>query len=260
MPFYEKNKTRIYYEEAGSGFPLFVIYGGGLNSGITNPRAPFDALETFKDEYRVIAMDLRNANGGKSTGPLETDRPWAAHAEDQLGLLDYLGVSKFHVMGFCIGNPLLWNLLTRAPGRIVSAVSAQPSGVVPQNPSFFYTRNLSGWASKLVASRADITMEMAEKFLSNMYKNVDFVITASRDFVRNCQTPLLVMPDNTEAHPYATAMEMVELAPNAQMTFYPWQAPTDDGNAPSLSKVSRNVKLAVRHVQTFLKAHTPTTR
>src|SRR4249920_2416460 len=34
MPFYEKGKVRIYYEEAGSGFPLMLIAGGGLNSTI----------------------------------------------------------------------------------------------------------------------------------------------------------------------------------------------------------------------------------
>ena len=31
MPFYTRGSARIYYEEAGSGFPLFIIYGGGLN-------------------------------------------------------------------------------------------------------------------------------------------------------------------------------------------------------------------------------------
>ena len=34
MPFYEKGNVRIHYEEAGSGFPLLLIPGGGLNSTI----------------------------------------------------------------------------------------------------------------------------------------------------------------------------------------------------------------------------------
>ena len=29
MPFYERGPSRIYYEEAGSGFPLLIIPGGG---------------------------------------------------------------------------------------------------------------------------------------------------------------------------------------------------------------------------------------
>ena len=62
MPFYEKDAVRIHFEEAGTGFPLLVIAGGGLNStisGLKGDRAPFDAIEEFKDEYRCIASDLR---------------------------------------------------------------------------------------------------------------------------------------------------------------------------------------------------------
>src|ERR1700680_4705459 len=87
--FYEKGSVRIHYEEAGSGFPLLLIAGGGLNSNISyfTGTAPFNAIEEFKGEYRCIPMDLRNANGGQSTGPLEIDRPWDSYADDQLGLM-----------------------------------------------------------------------------------------------------------------------------------------------------------------------------
>src|SRR4051812_2566917 len=103
MPFYERGNVRICYEEIGSGFPLFINYGGGLDSaGVSSPRAPFNAMQAFKDEYRCITMDLRHSNLGQSTGPLEADRPWESYAEDQLGLLDHLGVDRFHILGFCI--------------------------------------------------------------------------------------------------------------------------------------------------------------
>jgi len=243
MAFYERGKVRIHYEEAGSGFPLFIIYGGGLNSKVTYGNGPFNAMAEFSSEYRCITMDLRNANDGQSTGPLDFDDPWNAHTSDQLGLLDHLGVDKFFVMGFCIGNPLIWNLLQRAPGRIVAAVSAQPSGVDPKNPKWFYNSNIKGWAPKLIASRPEINMGMVERFLEKMYGNVDFVLTATRDFVRNCHTPLLVLPDNTDAHPYSTCMEMVSLAPNVQVSLFPWKDKKE------------NVALAVRHVRTFLKAN-----
>ena len=35
MPFYTDGDVRIRYEEVGSGFPLLVTPGGGLNSGLT---------------------------------------------------------------------------------------------------------------------------------------------------------------------------------------------------------------------------------
>jgi pimeloyl-ACP methyl ester carboxylesterase len=243
MPFYEKGNVRIHYQEAGSGFPLFVISGGGLNSKMNYANGPFDAFAEFSTDYRCISMDLRNANGGQSTGPLDLDEPWNVHTGDHISLLDHLGVDKFFVMGFCIGNPLIWNLMQRAPGRIVAAVSAQPSGVDPKNPKWFYNSNIKGWAPGLIASRPEINMEMVQKFLDKMYGNVDFVLTATRDYVRNCHTPLLVLPDNTDAHPYATAMEMVHLAPNSQVSLFPWK---DN---------KQNVALGVRHIRTFLKAN-----
>ena len=157
MSFYEKGAVRIRYEEAGSGFPLLVIPGGGLNStiaGLNGSISPFNPIEEFKDEYRCIAADLRNANGGQSTGPLEIDRPWDAYTDDHLGLMDHLGIDKFMVMGFCIGGPFIWNLLKRAPDRVVAAVLAQPSGSRPEMRDLFYDNNMKGWGPALAPSAA----------------------------------------------------------------------------------------------------------
>ena len=123
MSFYEQGPVRIRYQETGSGFPLLLIAGGGLNSAILGlTRAPFNPVEEFKGEYRCIASDLRNANAGQSSGPLEIDRPWDSFTDDHLGLMDHLGINKFMVHGFCIGGPFIWNLLKRAPDRVVAAV------------------------------------------------------------------------------------------------------------------------------------------
>jgi len=247
MPFYEKGNVRIRYEEVGSGFPLLVIPGGGLNSTVAGlANHPFNPMEEFKGEYRVIAADLRNANGGQSLGPLEIDRPWNAHADDQLGLMDHLGIREFMVLGFCIGGPFIWNLLRRAPERIVAAVLAQPSGFRPEMPDLFYQNNIKGWGPALCDRRPDITMAMVDAFLNKMYRsNADFVFTVTRDLVRNCQTPILVLPDDVPAHPYAVAMESALLAPNAQVSLYPWKDTPD------------KIPLAVRHIRAFLRANRP---
>src|SRR5919201_3830479 len=144
MSFYEKGPVRIHYEEAGAGFPLLLIAGGGLNSTIAGLKRgdPFNPIEEFKGEYRCIAADLRNASGGQSSGPLDIDRPWDAHTDDHLGLMDHLRIDKFMVMGFCIGGPFIWNLLQRAPDRIIAAVLAQPSGSRPEMRDLFYDNNM----------------------------------------------------------------------------------------------------------------------
>jgi pimeloyl-ACP methyl ester carboxylesterase len=244
--FYEKGPVRIHYQEFGSGFPLLLIAGGGLNSTISGLSGPFNVIEEFKGEYRCIASDLRNANAGQSSGPLEIDRPWDSYTDDHLGLMDHLRIDKFMVMGFCIGGPFVWNLLERAPNRVVAAVLAQPSGSRPEMRDLFYENNIKGWGPELVKRRPDIKMETVDKFLTKMYRtNPDFVFTVTRDFVRKCQTPVLILPDDIPAHPYAVAMEAAMLAPKAEVSMFPWKEPKE------------RIPLAVRQIRSFLRAHRP---
>ena len=247
--FYEKGSVRIYYEEAGSGFPLMLLPGGGLNATIAfftgNP--PFNAIEEFKNEYRCITADLRNAPTGQSTGPVEVDRPWESYADDQLGVMDHLGIDKFMVMGFCIGGPFIWSLLKRAPNRIAGAVLAQPVGWRPEMRDPGYSGAFwKGWPAQISAKRPEIMKQTAEQFVTRMFEtNADFVFTVTRDFVRTCQNPILVLPDEVPAHPYAVAMECAMLAPQAEVSVFPWKEPKE------------RIPLAVRQIRSFLRAHRP---
>jgi pimeloyl-ACP methyl ester carboxylesterase len=245
---YQRGPVRIHYEEEGSGFPLMLISGGGLNSSIELLRRgdPFDPFHELSNEFRCIGADLRNANSGQSSGPLEIDRPWDAYTDDHIGLMDHLGIDKFMVLGFCIGGPFIWNLLERAPNRVVAAVLAQPSGSRPEARDLFYDNNMKGWGPALSARRPDVTMDTVDRFLTRMYRtNPDFVFTVTRDFVRSCQTPVLILPDDIPAHPYAVAMEAAMLAPKAQVSIYPWKEPKE------------RIPLAIRHIRSFLRSHRP---
>ena len=244
--FFEKGPVRIHYVDTGSGYPLLLIAGGGLNSAISNLKNPFDSIGEFKGEYRCISADLRNANTGQSSGPLEIDRPWDSHTDDQLALMDHLGIQKFVVMGFCIGGPFIWNLLKRAPDRVVAAVLAQPVGFRPEMPTVLYDGSMQGWGPDLVKRRPDITMDQVQRYLTNMYRNKpDFVFTVTRDFVSNCQTPVLILPDDVPAHPLAVAMECAMTAPKAEVSMYPWKEPKE------------RIPLAVRQIRSFMRAHRP---
>src|SRR5947207_6840475 len=212
--FFEKGPVRIHYQEAGRGFPLLLIAGAGLNSNLGGLRNPFDWFGEFQGEYRCIAADLRNANTGQSSGPIEPDRSWDSHADDQLALMDHLRIDKFAVMGFCIGGPFIWNLLKRAPNRVVAAVLAQPVGFRPELPGVLYDGSKTGCAPDLIKRRSDVTADTVERYLTKMFRtDADFVFTVSRDFVKSCQTPVLILPDDVPAHPFAVAMEAAALAP-----------------------------------------------
>ena len=247
MPFYTKGDVRIHYEERGSGFPILVTPGGGLNSLIENwPRQVFDAMEEFKNEFRCITMDQRNAIGGHSTGPVQVNDPWGAFADDQLGLMDHLGIGEFFFMGYCIGGPFAMTLIERAPERVLAAVLCQPVGHSDATPDSMYDSGHDSWGPELCSQRPEVTMEIVDQYLHNLYRiQPDFMYCVSRDFARACQTPMLVMPDDTPSHSYVAAMDLGALAPKAQVTVYPWK------ESPDI------LASTINQVREFLRAHQP---
>jgi pimeloyl-ACP methyl ester carboxylesterase len=240
--FYERGNVRIRYAEIGSGFPLLATPGGGLNSAIgVWSRAVINIPEELRNDFRVITMDQRNATGGESTGPVPVDDPWGAFADDQLGVMDALGIRQFFFFGNCIGGPFAMKLMERAPDRAAAAVLSQPVGHRPEQPDYMYNSGLN-WAKEFVARRPDVPMETIEKYLHNLYRvRPDFVYSVTRDFAKSCQTPMLVLPDDVVAHPLQTSIDIASLCPNAEITVYPWKEP------PELKARTIN------RVRTFLK-------
>lgn len=242
---YEKGGVRIRYQEVGSGFPLLATPGGGLNSRIINwGNAVINMMEVCKTDFRVITMDQRNATSGESTGPVAVDNPWDAFADDQLGLLDHLGVRQFAFFGNCIGGSFALKLMQRAPERVVAAVISQPIGHRPENPDVMYNSGRDGWGQEFRERHPEVSKQTIENYLHNLYRErPDFVYSVSRDFARACQTPILVLPDDTPSHAYQTCVDIASLAPNAEVTVYPWKDP------PELKART------IARVRKFLKAH-----
>ena len=191
-------------------------------------------------------MDQRNANCGESTGPIPTGDPWDAFADDQLGLMDHLGIREFFYMGYCIGGCFAGKLLQRAPQRIVAAVFCQTVGHRPELPDYMYNSGKDVWAPELLPKRPDLNMAQVEQYLHNLYRvNPDFLYSVSRAFIANCRTPILVVPDDTPAHPLQTSIDVASLAPNAEITVFPWREPAD------------LKERTINRVRSFLKANVP---
>jgi len=245
--FYEKDNVRIRYAEIGSGFPLLATPGGGLNSRISIwPTAVINIMAEFKNDFRVITMDQRNASNGDSTGPVAVDNPWDAFAADQLGVLDHLGIRQFLFFGNCIGGPFGMKLMERAPARVVAAVLSQPVGHRPEQPDYMYNSGHDVWAKEFRERRPDVAMATIEAYLHGLYRvRPDFVYSVSRDFAKSCQVPMLVLPDDVTAHPLQVSIDIASLAPNAEITVFPWKDP------PELK--ARTINRA----RTFLKRHLP---
>ena len=243
--FYEEGNVRIRYAEIGSGFPLLATPGGGLNSRISNwPTAVINVMEEFKNDFRVITMDQRNATNGDSTGPVPADNPWEAFADDQFGVMDHLGIHQFLFFGNCIGGPFGMKLMERAPARLVAAILSQPVGHRPDQPDYMYNSGKNVWAEEFRERRPEVSMATIEAYLHSLYRaRPDFVYSVSRDFAKSCQTPILVLPDDTTAHPLQVSIDVASLAPNAEITVFPWKEP------PELKARTIN------RVRAFLKQH-----
>src|SRR5665213_3619734 len=243
--FYEEGNVRIRYAEIGSGFPLLATPGGGLNSRIDVwSRAVINIPEEFKNDFRVITMDQRNATGGESTGPGPVDDHWDAFADDQLGVMDHLGIDKFFFFGNCIGGPFAMKLMERAPQRVTAAILSQPVGHNPANPDYMYDAGRTVWAKELRERQPNVSTETIEKYMRNLYRvRPDFVYSVTRDFAKSCQTSMLVLPDDIVAHPLVASIDVASLCPNAEVTVFPWKEP------PELK--ARTINRA----RTFLKRH-----
>ena len=242
MPTIEHKGAKIYYEECGKGFPILTFAPAGMKSTIavwSQPSAPINPITEFRDKFRVIAMDQRNA-GGKSWGPITARDGWHSFTEDHIAVLDHLKIDRCHLYGQCIGGSFIMSMIKAQPQRVASAVLAQPIGRVgPMKPG--RAARFDDWAKGLT-DHPEATEQVLDAFYQNLYAP-GFLYAVDREFVKNCKTPCLVLAGNDEAHPYPISEETAKLLPNAEFV-----AEWKEGAALAAAKL---------RVKQFLANHTP---
>jgi len=213
MPYFDGPEQRLYYETHGHGFPVLAFAPGGMRSAIDRwSVSKIKPVELLQDHFQVIALDQRNA--GSSTAPITADDGWHTYTVDHLALLDHLGVTRCHLLGVCIGGSFSLGLIHAAADRVASAVLIQPIGNSGHNRQDFYDL-FDSWAAELPAERRPDAAAHAT-FRSRLYDG-EFVYSVSRDFVRQCPVPLLVLMGDDQYHPAAVSREIVQLAPEATL-------------------------------------------
>ncbi|HEX2465411.1 MAG TPA: alpha/beta hydrolase [Thermoanaerobaculia bacterium] len=239
MPFFERDDVVIHWEESGSGYPILVFAPGGMRSSIEFwERAPFDPRRALGSEFRVIAMDQRNA--GRSRAPITSNDGWDDYARDHLALLDHLGIERCHLMGGCIGSSFCLGVIQAAPERVSAAVLQNPIGL-DQNRGVFFAM-FDGWAGDMKKRDPDLEEQSLAVFRQRMYGE-DFTFNVTRDFVRGVATPLLILAGDDQYHPTSVAREIAELAPEAELVLE-WKEPVV-------------VPRTVERVREFFRRHTP---
>jgi pimeloyl-ACP methyl ester carboxylesterase len=240
MPTFKRGDVSIYFEEYGIGYPILLFAPGGMRSSIEFwKNSPFDPIKELAANFRVIAMDQRNA--GKSTAPITADDGWDTYTGDHIALLDHLGINQCHVMGGCIGGSYCLGIIKAAPQRVSAAILQNPIGLSPRNRDLFLAM-FDGWAQALKGGRPKLDDAALRQFRDRMYGG-EFVFNVSRDFVRSCKTPMLILCGNDDYHPTETSKDIAALAPNAQL-IENWKTPEVIGNT-------------VKRVRDFLISHTP---
>ena len=214
--------AEIYYEEYGAGPAVLCFSPGSLRSQIsfwrTSPRtgqtpAWMDPTSSLSGEFRVIAMDQRNA--GRSRGPLPLAASWDLYAGDQIALLDHLKIERCHVLGACIGATFALKLCELIPDRIISVALMQPIGRVPDNIEYTRKQVRESWGPGMLGVNPALDREAAMTFAQRLF-DADFVHAVTPEFVASCLTPMLVMPGNEVAHPASVAEQLLALAPRAE--------------------------------------------
>jgi pimeloyl-ACP methyl ester carboxylesterase len=160
--------------------------------------------------------------------------------------MDHLGIREFFYMGYCIGGCFAGKLLQRAPERVVAAVFCQTVGHRPEDPEVMVRHSQQNWLPDFRTRRPEVPTETIEKYLYSLFRaQPDFLYSVPRAFISSCRTPILVLPDDTPSHPLPTSVDVASLAPNAEITVFPWREP------PELKARTIN------RVRTFLKSHIP---
>jgi pimeloyl-ACP methyl ester carboxylesterase len=228
MPTFKRDDAEIYFEEHGSGFPILLLAPGGMRSQIAMwhapsggpPRAWNDWIEVLSPTYRVVAMDQRNA--GRSRGAIAADHGWHTYAQDQLALMDHLGIERFHILGGCIGSSFCLKLCETAPQRIAASVLQNPIGLNAEFPTYF-PDGFVEWSAEIRKDRPELDAASVAAFGHTLWDQ-DFVYCVDRAFVKHCPVPSLVLPGNDKPHPASAGLELAALLPHAE-TLNPWKGP-----------------------------------
>ena len=247
MPYLPIPDGELYYEVHGEGCPVLLFAPGFLSSRIerwsSNPAKPgvpqdwVDPVPVLSDRFQLIALDVRNA--GRSRARLKATDDWETYTDDFLALVDHVGATRFHAFGACIGVSFALSVAKRRPQAVTSLVLQNPIGLSDVNRAAL-DGEFEHWASE-VRGWPNIDRTLLPGFHDRMFGG-DFIFSVTRDFVRGCAIPALLMPGNDMVHAANVSDDLARM-------------PVVDVLAPWKGQALRD--MAMTRVREFLLRHTP---
>lgn len=215
MPTLERDTTTIHYEVTGDGPPILMLAPGGLRASRieTWGNAPWNPIDALSEQYRVVAMDQRNT--GTSFGPITAADGWDTYADDQLAVMDHLGIDRFAVCGMCIGGAFILRLLTTAPERVTSAVAMQPIGQDGNAGEF--RAIFDDWRASIEPEHPEASDTDWDGCFTNLFGNDRRFWSVDDDVIGSITTPVLVLRGNDVYHPSSASEHLAATAPGATL-------------------------------------------
>ena len=233
MTYFKRDNIELYYEDSGEDLPAVLLLApGGMKSSIAFwDKAPWDPRDALKGEFRVIAMDQRNA--GNSRAPVSGNDGWHSYTADQLALMDHLSIDRFHAVGMCIGGPYCMGLIAAAPARVISATLLQTIGLDENRDKFFLM--FDSWAANLKPTMAQVVEQDWVQFRENMYGNDEVLFTVGTEFLSACSVPLMVFKGDDDYHP-SSASELIRDLCSSVVYVENWKSGSDIEKAMAAHK------------------------
>ena len=98
---------------------------------------------------------MGQCNAGQSTAPIAAADGWRDYTDDQVVLLDHLGIDRFHAAGICIDGSFFMGLVEAVPERIVSVVMLQLIGFADNRQTF--ADLFDGWSESLKSKHPSLS-------------------------------------------------------------------------------------------------------
>jgi len=229
VPVFKRYNIRIYYEVHGEGFPVLLLAPGGMRSSIPVwENTTYNPIDQLAPNCRVIAMDQRNA--GQSTAPIAATDGWRDYTDDQVALLDHLGIDRFHAAGMCIGGSFIMGLVEAVPERVVSDVMLPPIGFTDNRQTF--ANLFDGWSEASKSKHPSLSEDDWATFRTTMFGG-DFLFNILEDAVAKCHIPLLALMGTDIYHPEETSRRIAKLTPRATLIEH-WKEPENHASTSTV--------------------------
>ena len=251
MPYVDSSGVSIHYHVEGDGPPLVLQHG--LTNSLQNWYA-YGFVEELQKEYRVIMVDVRgHGRSGKPHDP--KGYGLKLRVNDVLAVMDDLGVSKAHYMGYSMGGRIGFGIVLHALDRfhslIIGGMSADTpnTDVPPEDRISLLRQGMARYVADAEAKEGSMEDGRRERLLDNDPEALIAATNAPRgtdgieDILPGMDIPCLLYCGEADGF-FQGAKEASQIIPNARFASFP---------GLNHGQTSRAADAVLPHVTRFLK-------